>query len=114
MNLTPSQFDALDHLHAIDAHLYPVERRDLATTMKTSTDAAHQRMKRLAKVLLVEIIDPEHNHDQITYRITERGERMYQEQLARWVGAGTPPAPHDHIEIPSLLAARIIAIGEAS
>lgn len=108
--LTQQQFNALDHLHTIDADTRPVQRDDLATTLGIHPEAAHARMLRLKKTELVEI-HQEHRHDLATYSITELGMRLYRAENLRMIGVTAPPPLHPSIERATLATLALHAYG---
>lgn len=114
MTLTKQQFDALDHLHTIDADTHWITRDDLATTLGTSTEATHARMRRLEDTGLVHIDRP-NRHDQphasIRYRVSERGTHMYRAENLRMVGVTAPPPLHPAIERATLATLALHAYG---
>lgn len=96
--LTNRQFNALDQLHTIDAHLHPVLLARLALELGgISTEAAHLRMQRLEAAGLVDIEQPSGNEPS-TYRISERGLHLYRAELLRMVGVTAPPPLHEHLQ----------------
>lgn len=90
--LTSPQFDMLDRLHTLDAHLYPIGRENLALELgDISPEAAHLRMLRLKKVGLVEVIQ-ECRQSPAFYRLTARGTHLYRAELQRMDGVTAPPS----------------------
>jgi hypothetical protein len=93
--MRPARFDLLDHLHTIDADTRWINREDLATTLGTSTDAAHARMMKLERDGLLEI----RRHERVVanacpppdYRLTGHGTALYRAELARIDGNTGPP-----------------------
>jgi DNA-binding MarR family transcriptional regulator len=100
--LTAKQFDILDHLHTHDAHLYPIERADLATTLRVDDDSVDKRMRRLAKHGLAIIHKPTHRDDPFRYSPSELGTRLWRAQLLAWDGVVAPPTQDESVAHASL------------
>lgn len=108
MSITADQFDALDHLHTIDAGVRWITRDDLATTLGISGEATHLRMRRLESAGLVDIDRPK--DDPLRYRVSVDGQNAYRLYVLRMDGVTGPPATDPLIDLPSLIAARIITL----
>lgn len=110
--LTTKQFDTLDLLHTLDAHVHAIGRDRLALELGgISTEAAHVRMTRLERAGLVDIEQASGNEPS-TYTLSELGRRLYKAELLRMVGVTAPPSTSQLIDLPSLIAARIVTLTE--
>lgn len=91
--ITRPQFDMLDRLHALDAHLCPLLRENLALELGDITpEAAHLRMRRLSSAGLVEIIQQDRSSPAY-YRVTAIGVRLYHDELERMDDEPTEDSP---------------------
>lgn len=109
MTLNRRHFEALDHLHLIDADTRWIDQADLATTLNTSTEATHVRMRRLEAANLIDI---QRATDQpIRYRISAHGLQMYRATLLRMDGVTGPPPLHPDIERATLATLALHAYG---
>ena len=112
--MKPARFDLLDHMHTIDADTRWINREDLANTLGITGEAAHSRMMKLERDGLVDV----RRHERVTantypppdYRLTGHGTALYRAELARIDGNTGPPRIIDAIDLPSLLAARILTV----
>jgi Mn-dependent DtxR family transcriptional regulator len=104
VNLTPSQFQMLDHLHTLDADHTPVEQADLATTLGVDDKSVERRMRRLVDVGLVDVVRSDHRLDPVRYAPSEIGRAAYRMQLLVWDGVTAPPVLDESVAHASLAA----------
>lgn len=116
--LTYPQFDALELITIMGGS---VTISDYATRLDVTDEAAHSRLRRLerAGLLMVTRDASSETNRRLVYSLSRDGLAAFQERLASMDPASEPvpvriPAPSRLIEIPALIAARVITMEVAA
>jgi DNA-binding MarR family transcriptional regulator len=114
MSLTKTQFDLIDLLYTMDCDTRPCHRDDLALRLNISSDAANMRMKRMQKAGLVTITTERGSEGRVTYTLTDHAHHAFRDALNAMDPMQPIPSVSHLIELPALIAHRIITLEHAA